>query len=386
MMNQETHSVHRWVRHLPDHLTITAPDWDLITALPDHLTMLARVNDAGAARLLRSKAALARLGYGALSLPLEEGGAGRPAIVQAVVQFVVGYFDVDNRDIAGVGHGRLIAKGSSPSQYDRWMPAVLDGALVGIAATEAHGGSQFRAIQATAIPVSDGVWALNGTKHWISRLGDASLFVVFFRLGAGGPITAAVVDPATPGFRVEHIAPTGLSGWGWGRLHFDGITLTTQDMLLAGNGEDLFRTHFDHFRPLVAATALGGAARAVDLVRSHIAGRLADGSISRVRDDALQKIARAHMGVHSALLGVLVAQHKAARGESDATTWAKMVKAHGVDTALRAAELMATVVGAPSYQMDHPIAKIRRDLEGLRFADGIHSELNRSAGRELLRP
>ena len=57
------------------------------------------------------------------------------------------------------------------------------------------------------------------------------------------------------------------------------------------------------------------------------------------------------------------------------------MKAHGIDTAHQAAAELGLLLGAAGYRADTPIAKTRRDLEGLLIADGIHDSLYRSAGK-----
>jgi len=57
---------------------------------------------------------LAGAGYLALAVPARHGGCGRPAVMQALLQFICGYYDVDLRDSSGLGHGRLVAEHATP--------------------------------------------------------------------------------------------------------------------------------------------------------------------------------------------------------------------------------------------------------------------------------
>jgi hypothetical protein len=57
------------------------------------------------------------------------------------------------------------------------------------------------------------------------------------------------------------------------------------------------------------------------------------------------------------------------------------MKAHGTETAHRAAAELALLLGATGYRADSPIAKTHRDLGGLLYADGIHDSLYRTAGK-----
>ena len=77
-----------------------------------------------------------------MAVAARDGGGGHPVLVQTMMQFICGYYDIDLRDATGLGHGRLIAAYASTPVRDRWLPRLLAGALAGIAVTETHGGSQ----------------------------------------------------------------------------------------------------------------------------------------------------------------------------------------------------------------------------------------------------
>jgi len=238
-------------------------------------------------RLLRIRHELAASGHLAVAVPARDGGDGCPVLVQTLMQFICGYHDIDLRDATGLGHGRLIAAHASASVRDRWLPRLLAGALAGIAVTETHGGSQVNATRTTAVPRRDGTWAVSGTKTWISRLDEAAVFCVFFKDPAGR-LTFGVVNADAAGLCRRPVTPAGLSGWTWGELHLDGVRLRRRDILVRpGKGMDLLREHFVHYRPLVAATALGAAAAACDSVAAHLDTRRKAGFITSLRGNAL---------------------------------------------------------------------------------------------------
>ncbi len=208
-------------------------------------------------RLARIRLELARLGYLAWAVPARDGGSGRPVLAQTLAQFVCGYHDVDLRDSTGLGHGRLVARHGAPQVRDRWLPRLLAGALPGIAITEPRGGSQVHATSTTGTARPDGTWTLTGTKTCISRLDEAAVFIVFFNDPAGH-LTAGVIGATATGLRRRPVTPAGLTGWSWGELRLEEVRLRPSGVLgRPGEGMALFREHFAHYRPLVAATALG---------------------------------------------------------------------------------------------------------------------------------
>ncbi|MGH3904315.1 MAG: hypothetical protein ACRDTE_09010, partial [Pseudonocardiaceae bacterium] len=69
------------------------------------------------------------------------GGRGTPMVLQTLLQVVCGYYDLDLRDVTGLGHGELIARHATPVVRTTWLPMLIAGELTGIAVTERHGGS-----------------------------------------------------------------------------------------------------------------------------------------------------------------------------------------------------------------------------------------------------
>jgi alkylation response protein AidB-like acyl-CoA dehydrogenase len=95
-------------------------------------------------------------------------------------------------------------------------------------------------------------------------------------------------------------------------------------------------------------------------------------------------LGRTHAEITAALLATLTTSRLAADGHPHADFAARVYKAAGIDTAMRAVVDLAPLVGAAGFQRSHPIAKARADLTGLLYADGIHDSLYRSGGVSLL--
>jgi alkylation response protein AidB-like acyl-CoA dehydrogenase len=335
------------------------------------------------ARLAQVRRDLAASGQLADAVPAADGGAGHPAVLQAPLQFICGYYDADLRDTTGFGHGRLIARHGSAPARARWLPRLLAGHLAGIAITEAHGGSQVRATATAATAHPDGSWTLTGTKTWISRLWEAAVFIVFFADPAGR-LTAATVDATAGGLHRRAVAPAGLSGWAWGELRLEDVLLRPRDVLgRPGHGMDLLHEHFAYYRPLVAVTALGAAAAVHDRVSGHLLARRQVGVIADLRDNAFMTLGSTHAQINAALLAALTAQRLALVGDQRAELWSCGAKAHGVDTAYAAASDLALLVGAAGFTAGSPLVKAISDLAALRYADGIHDSLYRAVGRAL---
>lgn len=352
-------------------------DWSLLHSLADALDRLLLAYPVGAAvaptershRLLTIRRELTR----------QVGLTAQPASWQMLAQFICGYRDLDLRDATGLGHGELIARHGSPATRDRWVPRLRGGDLAGIAVTEVHGGSRPAASRTHAVANPNGSWLVSGRKTWISRLHEAAVFVVFFRNPRGG-LTAAAVDATSAGLGRHLVAPSGLGGWTWGVLDLDSVPVHVDDVL-EGDGMVLLREHFTRYRPLVTATALGAAASVFDTVVAAAADRVATGELSRLRDSALAAFGRAHAQILAALLATAAVTHSAATGYRHVESWSAAIKAFGVDTAHCVAAELSLLLGASGFRADCQVAKIRRDLGGLLYADGIHDSLYRAAGK-----
>jgi alkylation response protein AidB-like acyl-CoA dehydrogenase len=375
-----------WLQHLQPILeTAVVVDWRRLKTLDAALDAVLITHPVGAdlpagaersRRLRVIRRELAKCGY--------VGATSEPAAFQVLAQFLCGYRDIDLRDATGLGHGQIIARHGSASARERWIPRLRDGELAGIAVTEPHGGSRPGATRTHALPGPDGTWLVSGRKMWISRLTEAAVFVVFFR-APNGQLTAAAIDATTQGLRRQLIPPTGLAGWTWGVLDLDSVSVQSVDVL-HGDAMVLLRQHLAGYRPLVTATALAGAAWVFDTVTTALAARHMTGDLPRLRDSALVTIGRTHAQLVTALLGAIVAAHLADTEHHRAESWGAAMKAHGVDTANQTTAELALLLGATGFRADSPIAKTRRDLNGLLYADGIHDSLYRTAGKHHTAP
>ncbi|GAB3424406.1 acyl-CoA dehydrogenase family protein [Flindersiella endophytica] len=365
-------------------------DWKRIERLDDLLSacQFGTADAAGTERrewLLRTRKALAEDGFTRLTLPSTDGGLGRPAVVQTLAQFVCGFHDLDLRDATGLGHGALALDLTAADRRREWLRRLAAGELVGIAATERHGGTRLNEITAAARRVGDGIWSLCGEKVWVSRLAESAAFAVFFRDPDGG-LSAALLDAGRPGLERVAVTPSGLAGWTWGTLAFREVEVNVDTDLIgpAGSGGRLFHRHFARFRPLVTATALGAAASTHTLVARTLAARQRIGVVGRIRDNAYILLGRAYAEICAGLLAAIATTRLAALDDEAAGLWANTGKASGVDAACRAVGELIPLVGASGFAAGSRLVKVRNDLAALVFADGVHDSLYRAGGRFLL--
>jgi alkylation response protein AidB-like acyl-CoA dehydrogenase len=377
----------RWLLHLERLLlaSVTQADWTLLREFQFELKACAAdAPHAEGATLLAVKTRLAKAGYGAIDIPKSIGGRGCSSTVQMLVQFLCGYEDLNYRDAAHVGHGRLILANGSKQQLDQWSDAILSGALVGVAVTEPHGGTLIQSMRTTAIKAAGSKWLLSGEKCWISRINEASLFVVFFKLADSSNLAAALIDPKQDRVSVEVLQSAGLTGWSWGRVRFDQLEFDDSDFLGPNEGGlDLFRQHFAYYRPIVAMTALGGAAAIFDEVMKQLSIKVHTKSADSVRDSAWEALGRSFIEIQSAILSSIVAQQLLGERHDMGAIWSRSSKAFSCESAHRISSKLAVFAGATAYHKQSRVAKIYEDLRAFLYADGVIDALFRSSGREL---
>jgi alkylation response protein AidB-like acyl-CoA dehydrogenase len=328
---------------------------------------------------------IARSGFALVDVDCKKGGMGFSTIVQGVLQFITGYHSLDYRDAAHVAHGRMIIEHGSTGQRNFWVNRLVTGELIGIAATEEQGGSAIQGIRTTAVPTGSGGYVLNGQKRWISRIKEASAFIVFFRFENSDHLSAALLPADISGMEFSEAKPSGLDGWSWGCINLNRVSFTDAEVLGGvGNGLAIFRDHFEYYRSMIAIAALGAAASVFDAVIEQTRLRLERGHIARCRDSALEQFGWHFNQIHSELLAAFYAVLLKQRNHPDVRLWSRASKAGAVMAAYQAVQELSLLYGASSFQYDHKIAKAERDLRGLLYADGIHNELLRSTGQLLL--
>lgn len=375
--------VETWLKPVKSMLAtwIQPKDWQLLSSLERSLHEIAQ--DKLRSQPLQAKSLLASE-YGMVDVERKLGGMGRSPLVQALIQFICGYHDLDYRDVTHVGHGRMIILHGSPKQQKLWIPKLASGSLVGIAATEAHGGSKIQATKTTAKKTGS-KHLLNGEKVYISRIKEAAVFVVFFKFEKDETLSAALIDLSRKGVAIETWEPMGLRGWSWGKIIFEDTPLTELEVLGArGQGTAIFKEHFVYYRPMVAMTALGVAAAVLDRTMNHVNQRRARKDIAEPRDTCLESVGHHYAAINAGMLSTLCAIVQNVENSPNSSLWSRMTKAWSVEQAYHTVSELALLMGAAAFRNDHFVAKALGDLRGFLFADGIHDGLRRSVGRTLL--
>jgi alkylation response protein AidB-like acyl-CoA dehydrogenase len=305
--------------------------------------------------------------------------AGVSAADEAASQFAIGYLNLAMRDAVGLGHARML-QGQPGADCGRVIALAEAGALVGVAVTEPSGGTNVSRLNTRAVPdPATGEWHIVGRKVWISRLDEASWWLVY--LNSNSSVQVGLVPANAPGLTRIPRRSSGFDEVSWGELCLDAVPLA-YDMLLGGDdGLTTFRRHFARWRLLVAAACCGAAAFLLDAAFHHLKYRFAQGrqpsdlSLGRL-GSCVTRVAMASEYVSMATSTWDRSGYLAAFSDLQG----RRAKAFAVDVAIEAASEARLVLGAGSFAADSPVGRQSLSLEAFRFADGVQDSMYRAIG------
>ena len=152
---------------------------------------------------------LGEMGCCGMLVPEEWGGTGLDTLSYVLMLEEVARVDAASAVALSVTNsvvGVPLWKHGTDAQKKKYLPRLCRGGILGaFCLTEPQAGSDAAAIQTQAVRHGTG-YRMNGTKSWVSNGGVAGLYLVFAKTdpeaGARG-VTAFLVEPAFPGFRVS---------------------------------------------------------------------------------------------------------------------------------------------------------------------------------------
>jgi len=326
---------------------------------------------------------LAELGVLGMNIPPEYGGAGADSVSSCLALMEI------SRACASTGvtvsvHNALVCDvihryGTEP-QRRKYLPALARGETLGaFSLTEATSGSDAASLRTTARPRGDH-YVLNGTKLFVTNGSRAGIIVLFAStdLSRGDKgITAFLVEPAFPGFRVgKREDKMGLRASDTVELVLEDCPVPMENRI-GGEGEG-----FKIAMAALAAGRAGIAAQAVGIARACL-----DASVRYARErrqfgrpiahfQAIQwKLASMATEIEAARLLTLRAAARKDGGRPFAAE-ASMAKLFASEVANRAASEAVQIHGGYGYLQDFPVERHLRDARVLTLYEGT-SEIHR---------
>lgn len=327
--------------------------------------------------------ALAKLGFMAIAVPEEFGGAGSGTQVCSLVLQEIGRADASVAVAVSVTNmvAELVSRFGTLQQKKTVLPSVASGDAVcgAFALSEPQAGSDPSAMATTAKKTPNG-WIVNGTKQWISH-GDKAGFLIVWavtdpKAGSRG-ISAFIVPKGTPGLSViGKEQKMGLNGSTTVQLSFDDMELDDDALLGSeGQGFKLAMAALDGGRIGISSQALGIATAAVKHSVQYAKERVQFG-VPLIKHQAIANMI-ADMGT-SLEAGTLMTRHAAWLKDNDKpySKEAAMTKVFVTEGACSICDTAIQIHGGSGYTRDLPLERLYRDARVTRIYEGT-SEIQR---------
>ena len=309
-------------------------------------------------------------------IPTEFGGNGFSAVDSMIITEALAYGCMGmNTAIMANDLALLpIVIGGNQEQKKRFLtPFTESYKIAAFCLTEPGNGSDAAGLKTTIKEDGDDV-IINGNKMWITNAGYADLFVLY---GTTDPalkhkgITAVVIEKGTAGIEIgKKEDKMGHRCSDTRAMTFNNVRVSKKNILGGLNqGWKIAMKTLDHSRPMVAASAVGGAQCAYDHAIKYAKERV-QFNVPISQHQAIQfMIADMAMKIEASRLLV----HKAAwlldNGQPN-TQLASYSKAFAADSCMQIATDAVQVFGGYGYSKEYPVEKIMRDAKLIQLYEG----------------
>lgn len=330
-----------------------------------------------------------KLGLWQIESPAEWGGAGLNLLGQALIaeeasQCKMGAY-IPACHAFGWDPPNAIFLGTKAQIEKYAAPTLESGEKTFVAISEPSGGSDpGRAIETRAERKGDR-YVLNGTKLWISGVGESKWGLVFARTGPGkgrDGITAFVVEKAFKGFSYKPV-PVIRSYFPYEISLVDCEVPVENRLGEEGEGFKLAETWLVHARIPYAAAVIGIAQAALGLAIDWAKQRHAFRSALADKQAIQWMIADSEIELRAARLLVYQAAWRGDLGH-DIKVEASIAKVYATETAGRVVDRCIQIFGGLGVAREMPLERWYRELRIKRIGEGP-SEVHRMVvARELL--
>lgn len=267
-----------------------------------------------------------------------------------------------------------IVIGANDEQKERFLtPFTESYKIAAFCLTEPGNGSDAAGLKTTLKEDGDG-FRLNGNKMWITNAGYADLFVVYCTTDPSlkhKGITAVVVEKGAEGIEIgEKENKMGHRCSDTRAVTFNNVKVSKENIIGGlGAGWKIAMKTLDHSRPMVAASAVGGAQCAFDHAVKYAKERT-QFNVAISAHQAIQfMIAEMAMKIEASRLLV----HKAAwllDNDKPNTQLASYAKAFSADAFMEVATDAVQVFGGYGYSKEYPVEKLMRDAKLIQIYEG----------------
>jgi acyl-CoA dehydrogenase len=282
-----------------------------------------------------------------------------------------------------------IASYGTPEQKKKYVAGLANGTLsASFGLTEPEAGSDAQAIRTRAERKGSG-WVLNGRKHFISGAHRADVILVMAvndpAKRAKGGITAFLVEPGTPGFRVTRVDGTiGSDAIKLAELSFEDC-LVPDDAVLGevGHGFRVAMASLTSGRLGVSCSCIGAADRLLEMSVSYAKERSTFGKPLAERQAIQWMLADSQVELSMARAYAYETLRRVQAGE-DVGSAASICKLYCSEMVGRVADRAVQIHGGMGLVRGYPVERFYRDVRHYRVGEGS-SEIQRMLiARDLL--
>lgn len=324
----------------------------------------------------------AALGLMGVTVPREQGGAGRDYVTYAAALEAIAYSSATLAVILSVNNSLVaepLREFGSDTQKQVWLARLAGGRAIGaFALSEADAGSD-AANQQTVARFDHHGYVLHGRKVWVANAEAADVIVVFASTQPGirgRGISAFLVPSDAPGLRRVASDSLGVRGLGCMDLEFDDVRVESTAVVGGvGDGFRIAMRALEGGRIAIAAQSLGVGDAALDEAVAYARGRSAFGQ--PIGNFQAIQFQLADLATDLEAARMLTWQAADAHDRSPrASTEAAMAKLQASEAAHRAADRAMQILASEGYRRGSRIERLFRDIRAAEIYQGT-SEVQR---------
>ncbi|MDQ5921390.1 MAG: hypothetical protein QG673_1448 [Pseudomonadota bacterium] len=271
-----------------------------------------------------------------------------------------------------------------------YLPLLAKGqGLSAFALTEENAGSNIHAIEASATPVMNNHWIINGSKIWVDSGSWSSIIVTFCKSTTENyqqKFLAFAIPIKMPGVKIIDESYTmGLRSMVQNNINFNDVYVSQENLLgVGGDGLLIANATLDKSRLLLSIKALGASKRCLQLMINYAKNRLI--ATGRLLDNpvTLERINDISLGSLILELGCNTLISMLDTNVEVPSELLMMIKIFASELANNAAESALQILGGRGYMEHNLIAQIFRDARALKISEGTNESLNYHIGSVLI--
>jgi len=343
---------------------------------------------------------LGELGLLGITVPEEYGGAGLDVVAAAIAHEEISYSD-PGLGLAYLAHSMLfvnnLACNGSKEQKERILPKVCSGEWIGaMAMSEPNVGTDVLGLSTTAEKNSDGDWAINGRKMWITNgcIDDqgtpADVVWVYARTGydekGRAKLSTFLVEKGMAGYSVGQkiFDKTGMRASNTAELVFDDCIVPAAN-LVGEEGGSLIHLmgNLEIERLTLAAMAVGISRRCLHEMNKYASEREAFGVQIRTFGQMQRHIAESWAKYRAMRAYLYDTANNIKLGTAGQRLDSDGVKLFSTTAAKEIADAAIQVMGGYGYVAEYHVERLWRDSKLLEIGGGTLESHQKNITRDL---